>query len=64
MRVIARLNVGGPSIHAILLSHSLNGKGYEEILVCGKVSESEGDTEALEDPLPQAMEEVSEEQQS
>lgn len=43
VRVIARLNIGGPSIHAILLSHSLNKKGCEDILVCGKISESEGD---------------------
>lgn len=43
MRVIARLNVGGPSIHTILLSHSLNRRGYRDVLVCGRVSESEGD---------------------
>lgn len=43
LRVIARLNVGGPAIHAILLSNALNKIGYRDILVCGKVSESEGD---------------------
>lgn len=47
LRVIARLNVGGPTIHAILLSNALNKAGYRDILVSGKVSESEGDMSYL-----------------
>lgn len=47
LRVIARLNVGGPTIHAILLSSALNKAGYRDILVSGKVSESEGDMSYL-----------------
>ena len=43
VRIIARLNIGGPSIHTILLSSELNKKGYKDILVCGKVNDSEGD---------------------
>jgi len=44
LRVITRLNIGGPAIHAVLLSSELNKNGsYRDILVCGKVSESEGD---------------------
>lgn len=44
IRIIARLNIGGPSIHAILLTSELNASGtHKDILLCGKVSESEGD---------------------
>lgn len=43
LRVITRLNIGGPAIHAILLSGSFNNKdGYMDILVTGKESASEG----------------------
>ena len=44
VRVITRLNIGGPAIHTILLSSELNLSGvYKDILVCGEVSEGEGD---------------------
>lgn len=43
VRIISRLNVGGPAIHTVLLSDALNRDGYKDILVCGRVSESEGD---------------------
>lgn len=44
VRIITRLNIGGPAIHTILLSSSLNKDGsYKDLLVCGKVSPSEGD---------------------
>ena len=43
LRIIARLNIGGPAIHAILLSEALNKDSYEDKLVCGRVSEHEGD---------------------
>jgi glycosyltransferase involved in cell wall biosynthesis len=43
LRIITRLNIGGPAIHAILLSSELNKRGYRDMLVCGKASESEGD---------------------
>lgn len=43
LRIITRLNIGGPAIHTILLSSTLNKNGYKDILICGKVSESEGD---------------------
>ncbi|MCX5677937.1 MAG: glycosyltransferase family 4 protein [Candidatus Omnitrophica bacterium] len=43
LRIITRLNIGGPAIHSILLSSSLNGNGYKDTLVCGTVSKSEGD---------------------
>lgn len=43
LRIITRLNIGGPAIHTILLSSSLNKKRYRDVLVCGSVSDSEGD---------------------
>ncbi|MFA6609261.1 MAG: glycosyltransferase family 4 protein [Candidatus Omnitrophota bacterium] len=42
-RIITRLNVGGPAIHTVLLTSELNRLGYSDTLVCGNVSESEGD---------------------
>ena len=41
VRVIARLNVGGPAIHVILLAHYLRPE-YETILVSGVETEREG----------------------
>jgi glycosyltransferase involved in cell wall biosynthesis len=43
VRIIARLNVGGPAIHVTLLTEHLREKGYETYLVCGTVGEQEGD---------------------
>jgi glycosyltransferase involved in cell wall biosynthesis len=43
IRVIARLNVGGPAIHVILLTDGLNSGRYETLLVSGKEGPSEGD---------------------
>ena len=47
LRVITRLNIGGPAIHTILLSELLNKNGYKDILVCGKTSDAEGDMSYL-----------------
>jgi len=43
LRVITRLNIGGPSIQAIRLSRSLAAEGFETLLLHGRVGESEGD---------------------
>lgn len=43
IRIISRLNIGGPAIHTILLSRELNKDGYSDVLVCGKISDCEGD---------------------
>jgi glycosyltransferase involved in cell wall biosynthesis len=43
VRIIARLNIGGPTIHTILLTRELNDEKYESILVTGNVASSEGD---------------------
>ena len=43
LRVIARMNIGGPAIHASLLTRSLDPSRYESWLVTGVPSEGEGD---------------------
>jgi glycosyltransferase involved in cell wall biosynthesis len=42
MRIIARLNIGGPAIHATLLSEHLDPLGYETVLVAGTEEAGEG----------------------
>ncbi len=43
LRLIARLNIGGPAIQAILLTQALNRNGFYSILATGTVSDAEGD---------------------
>ncbi|MFC1674324.1 glycosyltransferase [Candidatus Omnitrophota bacterium] len=43
LRIIARLNIGGPAIHTILLSEGLDRSRFESILVSGVISKGEGD---------------------
>jgi len=43
VRVIARLNVGGPAIHAILLTEGLDHDSMRSVLVTGRVDPSEAD---------------------
>jgi glycosyltransferase involved in cell wall biosynthesis len=43
MRIIARLNVGGPAIHVTLLTERLVPPDFESMLVCGYVGPGEGD---------------------
>jgi len=43
LRIIARLNVGGPAIQAISLNRELNNDEFESTLVYGTVSEGEED---------------------
>lgn len=47
VRVIARLNVGGPAIHTILLNSRLPAERYRSILVKGSEAPGEGDLMAL-----------------
>jgi glycosyltransferase involved in cell wall biosynthesis len=42
VRIIARLNIGGPAIHVVLLSAGLDPERYETVLVKGLESETEG----------------------
>jgi len=43
MRIIARLNVGGPAIHTALLTRGLEDGEFHSLLVTGTVGEHEGD---------------------
>jgi glycosyltransferase involved in cell wall biosynthesis len=47
LRVIARLNVGGPAIQAITLSRLLDERGYETRLIRGRAGPREGSMDAL-----------------
>lgn len=47
LRVIGRLNVGGPAIQAITLSDRLNERGYETTLVRGREGPAEGSMDHL-----------------
>ncbi len=43
LRIIARLNIGGPAIHTVLLTAGLDKERFESVLVCGAVGPGEGD---------------------
>jgi glycosyltransferase involved in cell wall biosynthesis len=47
VRVITRLNVGGPSIQAMTLSDNLTAHGFETLLVHGQLDGGEGDMRYL-----------------
>src|SRR5436309_1723415 len=47
MRVIARLNIGGPAYHVSLLSGRLDPERYETLLVAGRPGPGEGSFEDL-----------------
>jgi glycosyltransferase involved in cell wall biosynthesis len=47
VRVIARLNVGGPARHVTLLSEGFATRGHEAILVFGSLAAGEGSLEGL-----------------
>jgi glycosyltransferase involved in cell wall biosynthesis len=46
-RIIGRLNIGGPAIHAILLTQGLRARGYETVLVAGREGPREGNLHDL-----------------
>jgi glycosyltransferase involved in cell wall biosynthesis len=45
VRIIARLNIGGPAIHVVLLTRGLRQRGHESHLLAGPVPDNEGDME-------------------
>lgn len=47
MRIIARLNVGGPALQVILLHEHLVPPDFESLLVCGQIDPHEGDMRYL-----------------
>jgi len=50
LRVIARMNVGGPAWQTSVLTRGLGGPRWESRLVCGDVSDGEADFVDLRDP--------------
>jgi glycosyltransferase involved in cell wall biosynthesis len=48
VRVITRLNVGGPAIQAITLSERLSRSGYDTLLLHGRLGPGEGDMRYLQ----------------
>jgi glycosyltransferase involved in cell wall biosynthesis len=42
VRIISRLNVGGPSFQVLLLTANLDKNRYDSILICGKEEDGEG----------------------
>ena len=50
MRVIARMNVGGPAWQVSVLTRGLENDQFTSQLVCGEISEGEADFLALRDP--------------
>ena len=55
LRIIARLNVGGPAINATLLTERLDPERYESRLVAGTVEPFEADYLALHDKSVPAL---------
>ncbi|HWJ55609.1 MAG TPA: glycosyltransferase [Vicinamibacterales bacterium] len=53
LRIISRLNVGGPALHALLLNDRLDQRRYDSRLVAGRVGEAEGDYLALHGAVPE-----------
>jgi len=53
LRIISRLNVGGPALHALLLNDRLDQTRYDSRLVAGQVGEAEGDYLALHGAVPE-----------
>lgn len=47
VRIITRLNVGGPAINAILLTAGLRASGYDTVLVRGREHPTEGNMDDL-----------------
>ncbi len=47
LRVITRLNIGGPSIQATRLATSLDAEGFDTLLIHGRLGEGEGDMSYL-----------------
>jgi glycosyltransferase involved in cell wall biosynthesis len=47
LRVIARLNVGGPARHVVILDRGLRARGHDTLLVHGTVDEGEASLEHL-----------------
>jgi glycosyltransferase involved in cell wall biosynthesis len=48
VRIITRLNIGGPAIQAIMLSDRLRDQGFDTLLLHGRLADGEGDMSYLQ----------------
>jgi glycosyltransferase involved in cell wall biosynthesis len=55
LRVIARLNVGGPALHVALLTARLDTQRFDSLLAAGRPGKSEGDMLVLRPDLARAV---------
>jgi glycosyltransferase involved in cell wall biosynthesis len=60
LRVIARLNMGGPALHVAYLTSGLAARGYETTLVAGELSRGEGSMSFVAEQLDVPVVTVSE----
>ena len=60
LRVIARLNVGGPARHVTILDRGLTRLGFETLLAYGEVGPGEASLEALVEAAPTASRKIRE----
>jgi glycosyltransferase involved in cell wall biosynthesis len=51
LRLIARLNMGGPALHVAYLTRGLDERGYETTLLAGSLSRGEGSMSFVADEL-------------
>jgi glycosyltransferase involved in cell wall biosynthesis len=49
INLLSRMNIGGPSVHTVLLTKYLENDDYHSVLVSGSLSEGEGDMSYLVD---------------
>jgi glycosyltransferase involved in cell wall biosynthesis len=47
VRIVTRLNIGGPAIHTTLLTRELSALGYDTVLAAGECEDGEGDMSYL-----------------
>ena len=52
VRIITRLNIGGPARHVTILDRGLSARGHETLLAFGSVSDGEGNLDELAANLP------------
>jgi glycosyltransferase involved in cell wall biosynthesis len=47
INILSRMNIGGPTIHVVLLTKYMDNKKYKSFLLSGSISEGEGDMSYL-----------------
>lgn len=57
-QIVARLNVGGPAIHTVMLANHFSRNNYRSLLITGQPLENEGDMTYLLDEMPADVEHV------